>query len=209
MPTPSLDELAEVAGDRDMADFDAIVVGAGPAGSMRCPRARSCRPVGGAARTRPVPRFSKNMYGGVVYRPRARRHSSPKWWEEAPDPTVGHAPGHDDDDRHARRSPSTTAATSWGEAPYNGATAYRPDFDNWLAQHAVAAGAELICSHHRRSACCDDSARAVVRCHAPIAPTATSPRDVVIACDGVNSLPRQDRPASTPTPMPEQLHRSV
>ena len=35
---------------------------------------------------------------------------------------------------------------AWGRKPYNGATTYRPDFDNWLADKAVESGAELICS---------------------------------------------------------------
>eukprot|EP01041_Mallomonas_annulata_P023297 gene23297-43777_t len=37
-------------------------------------------------------------------------------------------------------------STAWGAPPYNGATAYRPDFDHWLAGHAEAAGAQLLCS---------------------------------------------------------------
>ena len=36
--------------------------------------------------------------------------------------------------------------TAWGEAPYNGATTFRPDFDSWLADHAVDAGAVLVTS---------------------------------------------------------------
>ncbi len=35
---------------------------------------------------------------------------------------------------------------AWGAEPYNGATAYRPDFDAWLASKAVEAGATLVTS---------------------------------------------------------------
>ena len=35
---------------------------------------------------------------------------------------------------------------AWGEPPYNLTTAYRPDFDAWLAEHAVAASATLVTS---------------------------------------------------------------
>ena len=36
--------------------------------------------------------------------------------------------------------------STWGSPPYNGATAYRPDFDQWLAGKAVEAGAVLVTS---------------------------------------------------------------
>ena len=38
--------------------------------------------------------------------------------------------------------------------PYNGATAYRPDFDAWLAGKAEAAGAALVTLDDRARACC-------------------------------------------------------
>ena len=33
---------------------------------------------------------------------------------------------------------------NWAAPPYNGATAYRPDFDHWLASKATDAGAQLL-----------------------------------------------------------------
>jgi electron transfer flavoprotein-quinone oxidoreductase len=76
--------------------------------------------------------------------------------------------------------------TAWGEAPYNGATAYRADFDSWLAGKAEAAGAVLLTSTTATGLLRDESGR--------IAGVTTDRPDgdlgarLVIACDGVNSF---------------------
>ena len=63
-------------------DFDAIVVGAGPAGSCAAiVLARAGKRV--ALIERGPFAGSKNMYGGVVY-PRILDELIPNWWEEAP-----------------------------------------------------------------------------------------------------------------------------
>src|SRR3954451_13740691 len=77
-------------------------------------------------------------------------------------------------------------SNSWGEPPYNGATAYRPDFDNWLAGKAVAAGAELICSTTVTGLLHDSSGHvAGVTTDRPDGDLAAP---IVIAADGVNSF---------------------
>ncbi len=165
-----------------MRDFDCIVVGAGPAGATAAiALARAGKSVALLERG-PFP-GSKNMYGGVIYG-RVLDGIIPKWWEEAPIQRWV--------TRRATMMMTGTQAltidyrtTSWGEAPYNGATAYRPDFDSWLAGHAVDAGAELICST-TATGLLREGARVVgVRTDRPDGELTA---EVVIACDGVNSF---------------------
>jgi electron transfer flavoprotein-quinone oxidoreductase len=164
------------------SDFDAIVVGAGPAGSAAAiALARAGKSVALLERG-PFP-GSKNMYGGVIYG-RILDGIIPNWWEEAPIQRWV--------TRRATMMMTPTQAmtidyrtTTWGEAPYNGATAYRPDFDNWLAGHAVAAGAELICSTTATGLLREGTRVVGVRTDRPDGDLTA---DVVIACDGVNSF---------------------
>lgn len=165
-----------------MADVDVIVVGAGPAGSAAALSvARAGRSVLLIERG-PFP-GSKNMYGGVIYG-RVLDSLIPNWWEEAPIQRWV-----------TRRSTMIMTPTqaltvdfrteSWAKPPYNGATAYRPDFDAWLADHAVAAGAQLVCS---------TTVTGLIREHGRVVgvrtdrPDGDLRADVVIACDGVNSF---------------------
>jgi electron transfer flavoprotein-quinone oxidoreductase len=79
---------------------------------------------------------------------------------------------------------------AWAAPPYNGATAYRPDFDRWLADHAVSAGATLLCNTTVTGLLHDSSRRTAgrvsgVRTDRPDGDVTAS---VVIACDGVNSF---------------------
>jgi electron transfer flavoprotein-quinone oxidoreductase len=164
-------------------DVDVIVVGAGPAGSCAAIElARAGHSVILIERG-PFP-GSKNMYGGVVY-PRILDRLIPKWWDEAPVQRWV-----------TRRSTmiltETQALTvdlrsdAWGAPPYNGATAYRPDFDSWLAGHAEAAGAQLVCSTTVTGLIRDGVGRVCgVRTDRPDGDLTAR---VVIACDGVNSF---------------------
>ena len=164
-------------------DFDVVVVGAGPAGSCAAIElARAGRSV--LLIERGPFAGSKNMYGGVVY-PRILDELIPQWWNEAPI------------QRWVTRR-STMIMTpeqaltidfrsqNWGRPPYNGATAYRPDFDHWLAGKAEEAGARLLCSTVVTGLLRDDAGRVVgVRTDRPDGDVRAS---VVIACDGVNSF---------------------
>jgi electron transfer flavoprotein-quinone oxidoreductase len=167
----------------DAPTFDAVVVGAGPAGaSAALALARAGRSVCLLERG-PFP-GSKNMYGGVIYA-RILDDIVPGWWEEAPV------------QRWVTRRATMVVTESqslsvdyrtesWGRPPYNGATAYRADFDAWLASKAVAAGAILVCDTTavglRRSG---DGAVTGVRTDRPDGEIAAR---VVVACDGVNSF---------------------
>jgi electron transfer flavoprotein-quinone oxidoreductase len=75
---------------------------------------------------------------------------------------------------------------NWGAPPYNGATAYRPDFDAWLADHAVAAGAVLVTST-TVTGLIREANGAVTGVHTD-RPDGDLTAPVVIACDGVNSF---------------------
>lgn len=163
--------------------YDAVVVGAGPAGSCAATvLARAGRSV--LLIERGPFAGSKNMYGGVVY-PRILDGLHPRWWEEAPIQRWV-----------TRRSTmlltDTQALTidfrtqAWGRPPYNGATAYRPDFDHWLAGKAEADGAQVVCSTTVTGLRRD--AAGVVTGVRTDRPEGDIRADVVVACDGVNSF---------------------
>ncbi|HNJ97165.1 MAG TPA: FAD-dependent oxidoreductase [Ilumatobacteraceae bacterium] len=164
-------------------DVDVIVVGGGPAGSCAALVAARAGLSVVLIERGPFP-GSKNMYGGVVY-PRILDELIPRWWEEAPIQRWV-----------TRRSTmlltDTQALTidfrseAWGKPPYNGATAFRPDFDHWLAGHAEAAGAQIITSTTVTGLIRDASGVVVgVRTDRPDGDLRAR---VVIACDGVNSF---------------------
>ena len=178
-----------------MPDVDVIVVGAGPAGACAAlTLARAGRDVVLLERG-PFP-GSKNMYGGVVY-PRVLDGLIPQWWDEAPIQRWV-----------TRRSTMMMTATqalavdfrteAWGQAPYNGATAYRPDFDAWLAGKAEAEGARLLCSTTVTGLLRDGTRVVGVRTDRPegeLSARWSSPATASTA-----SWPR--RPGSTTTPIP-------
>ena len=166
-----------------MTDTDIIVVGAGPAGSCAAIAAAKAGKSVVLIERGPFP-GSKNMYGGVIY-PRILDELIPDWFE--------HAPIQRWVVRRSTMLLSDTGAlnidyrsNAWGQAPYNGATAYRPDFDNWLAQQAVAAGAELICSTTVTGLLRDAQGR--ITGITTDRPDGDLTASVVIACDGVNSF---------------------
>lgn len=167
----------------ETASFDAVVVGAGPAGaSAALALARAGRSVCLLERG-PFP-GSKNMYGGVIYA-RILDDILPGWWEEAPV------------QRWVTRRATMVLTESqslsvdyrtetWGRPPYNGATAYRADFDAWLASKAVSAGATLVC---------ETTAVGLLRSPTGAVTGVRTDRPdgeiearVVVACDGANSF---------------------
>ncbi|HLK45437.1 MAG TPA: FAD-dependent oxidoreductase [Acidimicrobiales bacterium] len=165
-----------------MTDFDVVVVGAGPAGSVAALELARAGLSTCLLERGPFP-GSKNVYGGVVY-PRVLDTVLPRWWERAPVQRFV-----------TRRSTMVMTETQsvcvdvraarWGEPPYNGVTAYRAEFDQWLADEAVAAGATLVTST-TATGLVTESGR--VRGVTTDRPGSTLSCSLVVACDGVNSF---------------------
>jgi electron transfer flavoprotein-quinone oxidoreductase len=167
-----------------MADqADVVVVGAGPAGAAAALVAARAGLRVLLLERGPFP-GAKNMFGGVIY-PRVLDTLLPAWWEEAPV------------QRWVTRRATMVLADAkaltvefrgedWDAPPYNGATAYRADFDSWLAGKAAAAGAELVCSTTVTGLLRDGSGQVTgVRTDRPDGDVQAA---LVIACDGVHSF---------------------
>lgn len=163
--------------------FDVVVAGAGPAGAAAAlVLARAGRTVCLVERG-PFP-GSKNMYGGVIYG-RYLDTLIPRWWEEVPvQRWITRR-----ETRLMTGSQSLTIGYSteaWGRPPYNGMTAFRPEFDQWMAGKAEEAGAILLTSTVVTGLLRDGAGRVTgVRTDRPDGDIAAK---VVIACDGVNSF---------------------
>jgi electron transfer flavoprotein-quinone oxidoreductase len=167
-----------------MADsVDVVVAGAGPAGAAAALVAARAGLRVLLIERGPFP-GAKNMYGGVIY-PRVLDTLLPAWWQEAPV------------QRWVTRRATMVLAEAkaltvefrgedWDAPPYNGATAYRADFDAWLAGQAQAAGAELICATTVTGLLRDAGGQVTgVRTDRPDGDVRAP---LVIACDGVNSF---------------------
>lgn len=123
-----------------MTHFNAVVVGAGPAGSSAALHmAKNGLRV--ALLERGDYPGNKNMFGGVIYaEPTAE--IVPEFWQEAP---LERAVTRDMLwflDQHSAVEIGFTGLR-FGKAPYNKFTAMRPHFDRWLANKAVEAGCTL------------------------------------------------------------------
>jgi len=124
--------------------FDAIVVGAGPAGSSAAlALARAGLHV--ALIERGEYAGAKNVSGAALYAPGLLAELLPNYWEEAPVERF-----------LTRRVIALLGQESalsidfrtkhFAQPPYNGFTILRPKFDRWLADKAQQAGATLITS---------------------------------------------------------------
>jgi electron transfer flavoprotein-quinone oxidoreductase len=160
--------------------FDAIVVGAGPAG---CACGLILAKAGLETLIVERGRFAgaKNMWGGAFYGP-SLRELIPGFWEEAPveRPISRH-----------RFSLLTEGASlsaeftskKFGSPPYNGFSLLRSKFDRWLASKAEQAGAVVATGLEAEDLLWAQNAVAGIKAGGDELPS-----NVVIACDGVNSI---------------------
>jgi electron transfer flavoprotein-quinone oxidoreductase len=164
-------------------DYDAIVVGAGPAGSgAALLMARA------GMRVLLVERGeypgAKNVSGAAFYGSAILHEVIPNFWEEAPVERI-----------LTRRtlgfmSPESSLGidfqtTNFATPPYNGFTIMRPRFDRWFAGKAVEAGATLVSSTVVDDLIYDGEQVIGVKTRREQGDVRA---DVVIACDGVNSF---------------------
>ncbi len=163
-------------------NYDVVVVGAGPAGSAAAIAASSAGAKVLLVERGPFP-GSKNVYGGVIY-PGILERYIPDWQNEVPVERW-----------ITRRSTMLLSGDrsvtidyddpTWRTGRKNGATAYRADFDRWLASKAQKAGADLVCSTLVKGVTRDAKGRVT---------GVVTDRDgaeisgVVVAADGVNSF---------------------
>lgn len=159
--------------------FDAIVVGAGPAGCT-C----SYRLAKAGLETLLVERGkfpgAKNMWGGVFYGPTLNQ-LFPNFWEEAP--VERHIVRHRFSLLTTEASLSAEFTTNkFGKPPYNGFSLLRSKFDRWMATKAEQAGAIVASRLQADNLLWDGNKIVGIKAGGDDLPS-----NVVIACDGVNS----------------------
>jgi len=162
--------------------FDCIVVGAGPAG-IACAYELAKAGANVMLMERGEYPGSKNVMGGVLYR-KMMEDIIPDFYKEAPleRPIV---------EQRFMMMDKESALTfgykglEWAQEPYNNFTVLRAKFDQWFAQKAVEQGALLVCETVALE-CITEGERVVgVRTDRPDGDVYA---DVVVLCDGVNSL---------------------
>lgn len=162
--------------------FDAIVVGAGPAG-IACAYELGKAGVNVLLIERGEYPGSKNVMGGVLYR-KMMEEIIPDFHKEAPleRPIV---------EQRFMMMDKTSAVTfsykglEWAEEPFNNFTVLRAKFDQWFASKAVEQGALLI-NETVVLECIVENGKVVgVRTDRPDGELRA---DVVVLADGVNSL---------------------
>lgn len=126
-----------MGGDR----YDAIVVGAGPAGSTAA-LIMAQNNLSVALLERGDYPGSKNMFGGTIYS-LPTQEIIPAFWQDAPleRPVVADELWFVDRDSAVKIG---FTGLKFAKPPFNKFTVLRPKFDDWLAHKAVEAGAKLV-----------------------------------------------------------------
>jgi electron transfer flavoprotein-quinone oxidoreductase len=169
----------EKAGDVEQK-FDAIVVGAGPAGSA-C--AYTLAEAGLETLLVERGKFpgAKNMWGGAYYGPLIHE-IFPHFWEEAP--VERFIKSRKFSFLTGDSALSVEYATRKFEAlPYNGFSVLRVKFDQWLASKAEQAGAIVASGLQADDLLWEGSKVSGIKAGGDALPASA-----VVACDGVNSI---------------------
>jgi len=162
--------------------FDAIVVGAGPAG-IACAYELGKAGVNVLLLERGEYPGSKNVMGGVLYR-QMMEDVIPGFYKDAPleRPIV---------EQRFMMLDKESAVTfgykglEWSREPYNNFTVLRAKFDQWFAQKAVEQGALLVCETVALECILENGKVVGIRTDRPDGDLYA---DVVVLADGVNSL---------------------
>jgi electron transfer flavoprotein-quinone oxidoreductase len=160
--------------------FDAIVVGAGPAG---CACGLILAKAGLETLIVERGKFAgaKNMWGGVLYGP-SLNELVPQFWEEAP--VERYILRHKFSLLTEDASFSAEFTTKkFGKPPYNGFSVLRSKFDRWFAAKAEQAGAVVATGLEAEDFLWEANSVAGIKAGGD-----ELPGHVVIACDGVNSM---------------------
>jgi electron transfer flavoprotein-quinone oxidoreductase len=160
--------------------FDAIVVGAGPAGCL-CGYTLAKAGLETLIVERGKYPGAKNMWGGAYYGP-LLHDIFPDFWEEVPaERYINKRKFSFLTDDSSLSMEFTTRR--FKEKPYNGFTVLRAKFDRWLASKAEQTGAIVAAGLQA-----DDLLWQGVQVSGIKAGGDEIPANVVVACDGVNSL---------------------
>ena len=190
-----------------MSEYDAIVVGAGPAGATAA-LTMAQKGMRVLLLERGESAGAKNMFGGMLAYTPVPEKLLPGFWERAPWErhvvkrvltVVGEGSStsvayHSD---HGRERP--------GERPYAGFTLFRPRFDRWYAERAREAGVTLLCGCMVEGLVVQDGQVGGVRV-ARSEGVVEAP--LVIACDGALSFLAQEA-GLYEGPKPEQVALGV
>lgn len=160
--------------------FDAIIVGAGPAG---CACAYKLAQAGLSVLVVERGKFpgAKNMWGGAFFSP-TLGEILPDFWSEAP---VERYISHRKISLLSKEDCLTIdySSNKYNQPPYEGFVLLRAKFDQWFANKAMEAGALVASGLQADDVIKQDGKIAGIK-----AGNDQMPADVVIACDGVNSL---------------------
>lgn len=179
----------------DEERFDAIIIGAGPAGSAAAYKMASAGLEVVLIERGDYP-GSKNLSGGVLYG-RVLHDLIPNYWEEAPveryinSQVITFLTEEDSFSADFKTQ-------SFSEAPYNGFSVLRGKFDRWLGEKAEEAGAMLVPGIRVDDLVIEDG-----RVVGVLAGDEEMRAEVVIAADGANSFMAQKAGLRGPIPRKE------